>query len=233
MHGRHSSLAVCALGCFLLVSGCADTAYTLNRWVQRPFKKTPEQIYGIKTPRDRVEEFRKVGKAAKKMPTAEQEQTVAHLTREYDAESDGWVRREILKAVAQFPQPTAGALLVRALEEPQPETRAVACEGLGVRGDEIAVRELARVAGSETDDDVRLAAVEALGVAGKKEALGPLAEALADGDPAMQAEAQKALVAVSGHDYGNNVQAWREFAATGKADAEEISFAEKMRRALY
>jgi HEAT repeat protein len=124
-------------------------------------------------------------------------------------------------------------VLVRALEDPQTETRAIACQSLGVRGDEIAVRELARVVGSETDTDVRMSAVEALGTAGKKESVGPLAEALADGDPAMQAEAQKALVAVSGHDYGNNVQAWREFAATGKSDAAEISFAEKLRRAVY
>lgn len=232
MHGRLSSL-VWALGCLLLVSGCADTAYTVNRWVTRPFKKTPEQMLGIKTPRDRVEEFRQVAKAARKMPTAEQDQAIAHLTKEFDSENDGWVRREILKTLAQFPQPAAGAVLVRALDDPQSETRAIACEGLGVRADEIAVRELTRVVGSETDDDVRMAAVEALGAAGRKEAVGPLAEALADADPAMQAEAQKALVAVSGHDYGNNVQAWREYAATGKSDAAEISFAEKLRRAVY
>ena len=233
MHGRLSSLAVWALGCLLFASGCADTAHSINRFVTRPFTKTPEQIYGIKTPRDRVEELRKVAKTARKMPADTQEQTVAHLAKEYDSENDGWVRREILKALAQFPQPAAGAVLVRALEDPQTETRAIACQSLGVRGDEIAVRELARVVGSETDTDVRMSAVEALGAAGKKEAVGPLAEALADGDPAMQAEAQKALVAVSGHDYGNNVQAWREFAATGKSDAAEISFAEKLRRAVY
>jgi HEAT repeat protein len=233
MHGRLSSLAIWALGCLLLASGCADTAHSINRLVSRPFKKTPEQIYGIKTPRDRVEEFRKVAKSARKLPADKQEQTVAVLTKEFDNDNDGWVRREILKALAQFPQPAAGAVLVRALEDPQGETRAIACESLGVRGDEVAVRELTRVVGSETDDDVRMAAVEALGVAGRKEAIAPLAEALADGDPAMQAEAQKALVSVSGHDYGNNVQAWREYAATGKSDAAEISFAEKMRRALY
>ena len=83
------------------------------------------------------------------------------------------MRREILRALAQFPQPAAGAVLVRALEDDQIETRRVACEGLGVRGDEIAVRELTRVLGSETNDDVRLSAVEALGTSGDKRPWAP------------------------------------------------------------
>jgi HEAT repeat protein len=78
-----------------------------------------------------------------------------------------------------------------------------------------------------------MAAVDALGRSGDKGALAPLSEALVDPDPAMQAQAQAALVAVSGHDYGNNVQAWREYAQQGSSGAAEVSFAEKLRRAFY
>ena len=233
MHGRLFSLVPWALGAALLVSGCADAAHSFNRAITKPFRKTTEQEFGIKTPKDRVKEFRALAKKAEEMPPAEQEQQVAMLSREFDAERDGWVRREIIRAAAQFPQPAAGAILVRGLQDSATETRRVACTGLGIRADEIAVRELVRVIGSETDPDVRMSAVAALGATGDKTAIEPLAEALADGDPAMQAQAQRSLVAVSGHDYGSNVEAWREFAQKGATDAPEISLAEKLRRAVY
>ena len=49
---------------------------------------------------------------------------------------------------------------------------------------------------------------------------------MADGNPAMQATAHVALTEVSGHDYGNNLEAWREFAQNGTTEAPEISVAE-------
>ena len=80
---------------------------------------------------------------------------------------------------------------------------------------------------------MRLAAVRAMGHTKETTALAPLAEALADADPAMQALAQESLTAVSGHHFGDNVQAWREYAATGKSDAPEVSLAERIRRSIY
>ncbi len=232
MHGRLYSLAPGAL-CLLLVLGCAETAHQAKLFVTRPFDKTPEKVYGIKTPKDRVEEFRKLAKHAKKQSPEEQEKSVAFLCREYRGESNGWVQREILRALAEFPQPTAGDVLVHALEDDSALTRRTACAGLGKRGDDIAVRELVRVLGSETNDDVRMEAATALGATGSKAALGPLSEAMAGADPAMQTQAEQALVAISGHDFGNNVQAWRDYAQTGHSDAAEISFAEKLRRKFY
>jgi len=205
----------------------------MNDFIAKPFRKSPEQVYGIKTPKDRVKEFRKLALEAKKMPANQQEPTAAKLTREYDSESDHWVRREILRTIAAFPQPAANEVVVRALADEHIETRRVACDCLGERGGDVAVQELTRVLGSETNEDVRMSAVAALGKAGGSKALAPLAEALADGDPAMQAEAHNALTAVSGRDYGTNVQAWRDLATNGKTDAAEISFAEKLRRTIY
>jgi HEAT repeat protein len=233
MSGRLTSLVLAMLALMAAVSGCADTAAATRDFVAKPFRKTPEQIYGIKTPKDRVKDYRKLALQAEKMPANQQEPTVAKLTREYDTESDQWVRREILRTVAAFPQPAAGEVVVRALADEHIETRRVACDCLGERGGDVAVRELTRVLGSETNEDVRMSAVAALGKAGDSKALAPLAEALADGDPAMQAEAYNALTAVSGRDYGPNVQAWRELATNGKTDAAEISLAEKLRRTIY
>jgi HEAT repeat protein len=232
MHSRLTSLAF-AIVCLLLVSGCAESARQTKDFFARPFRKTPEEIYGIKTPKDRVKEFRQLAKAAGEQSPEEQAQSVARLVRDYHGENDGWVRREILRTLAEYQQPEAGAVLVEALGDASVQTRVVACEGLGKRGDEIAVRELVRVLGSETNDDVRMAATSALGDTGSQTALAPLSEALVTADPAMRAQAQQALVEISGHDYGDNVQAWRELAQQGHTEAAEISFAEKLRQAFY
>ena len=76
-------------------------------------------------------------------------------------------------------------------------------------------------------------AVKALGETADKAALAPLADALVDPNPAIQFRAQESLRAVSGRDYGNNVQAWREYAKTGTTTTEEISFAERIRRSIF
>lgn len=233
MHGRLYSLVPWALCCLLLLSGCAESAQQFGKLVRRPFTRTPEEELGIKTPKDRVKELRQLAKSAKKQSAADQERAVAELAVEYQRESDPWVRREMLRTLSEYPQPAAGAVLVAALGESDVETRRAACVGLGMRRDTTAVQELTRVLASDTDVDVRMAAVEALGRSGDKGALAPLSEALVDPDPAMQAQVQAALVAVSGHDYGNNVQAWREYAQQGSSGAAEISFAEKLRRAFY
>jgi HEAT repeat protein len=216
-----------------VVLGCAASTEAVGKFVSRPFRKTVEQTYGIKTPADRVKELRKLAKGATRQPAAEQEANVARLADDFQRESDPWVRRETLRALAHFPQPSAGAVLVAALGDNDVETRRTACQALGVRGDDIAVRELARVVSSETNQDVRIAAVKALGASGNKQSLVPLSEVMLDADPALQAQAQESLVAVSGRDYGSDVEAWRQFAQSGKTDAPEISFAEKLRRAFY
>jgi HEAT repeat protein len=233
MQGRLVSMRAMAIASLVALAGCAETAHQLGSFMSRPFKKSPEEVLGIKTPKDRVEELRRLAKRAKKQSLAQQERVVAELAQEFTRESDPWVRRQILRTLSAYPQPAAGAVLVSALGDSDVDTRRVACAGLGVRGDQTAVQELARVVASDTDVDVRLAAVDALGSSGNKAALGPLTEALVDSNPALQAQAQEALVAATGHDYGGNVEAWREYAQKGNSGAAEVSFAEKLRRTFY
>ncbi len=141
MHGRLYSLASGAF-CLLLAMGCADIAHNAKLIVTKPFNKSAEEVYGIKTPKDRVQEFRALAKDAKQQTPEEQQQAVHRLASEFRGESNDWVRREILRALAEYPQPEAGDALVHALEDDSALTRRVACEGLGKRGDDIAVREL-------------------------------------------------------------------------------------------
>jgi HEAT repeat protein len=60
-------------------------------------------------------------------------------------------------------------------------------------------------------------------------AIPVLAEALEDPDPAVQYRAVAALKQVSGRDLGNDVNAWREWAAN-PGDVEPWSIAEAWRK---
>jgi hypothetical protein len=56
---------------------------------------------------------------------------------------------------------------------------------------------------------------------------------MVDSNPAMQKRAHEALTAVSGRDYGENVQAWRDYAKNGSTNAPEVSIAERVMRTLF
>jgi HEAT repeat protein len=227
-----AALAVCC--CLVAVSGCAQTAESVAGFVSKPFaKKSPDVDLNIKTPDDRMKELKEMAKTAKKKTPPEQERIVADLTQEIQAEPDPRMRRQILRTLTECPQPAAAAVIVAGLSDGDMETRRMACTCLGKRGGKEAVQELTRMISSDTNFDVRIAAVRALGQAHDPGALAPLAEALADADPAMQYWALESLTAVSGRNYGNNVQAWRDYAASGKTDAPEASFAERFNRAWY
>jgi HEAT repeat protein len=225
-------LAVCS--CLAIVCGCAEMADHVNSLGSRLLmRKSPEEAMHIKTPADRIKELKQLAKSAKKKTPAEQQQIVEGLVKEFAQESDPISRRQILRTLTEYPQPAAGGVLIGALADSDTETRRTACTCLGKRGGGQAVTELSRVIASDTNFDVRIAAVGALGATGDSSALAPLAEAIIDPDPAMQAKAQESLTVVSGRDYGNDVQAWREYAKSGKTDAPEVSLAERLRRSVF
>jgi HEAT repeat protein len=227
-----AALAVCS--CLLLASGCAETAERASgSWARLWGKKTDEEVLNIKTPQDHLKELQELSKTGKKKTPEEQQRITAELANEIKHESDPLMRRQILRTLVAYPTPLSSSLLVAGLGDSDADVRRVACECLGKRGGKEAVQELSRVSTSDTETDVRIAAVRALGQTADASALPPLAEALADPNPAMQFRAQESLRAVSGHDFGNDVHAWREYAKSGKSDAPEPSLVERFRRTFF
>ncbi len=227
-----AALAVCS--CLVLAAGCAETADRVSgTWDAMLGKKTPDQMLNIKTPQDHMKELQELAKTAKKKSPGEQQRITADLANEIKRESDPLMRRQILRTLVAYPTPVSNAILLAALGDSDAAVRALACECLGKRGGKEAVQELARVSTSDTEIDVRIAAVRAMGQTGDPATLGPLAESLADPNPAIQFRTQESLRAVSGHDFGNDVHAWREYAKNGKSDAPEPGLAERIRRAFF
>lgn len=228
-------LAALAVGWPLaLTAGCAATAESAGEFMGKlAGKKTPEQLLNIKTPEDRRKELVQLAEDAGSKSPAEQERIVAELAKEIQHEEDAVMRRQILRTLGEYRTPLSLAILQAGLKDTDFEVRRVACKAIGKQGGPQAVQALTRVANSDTQTDVRIAAVKALGETADKAALPSLADALIDPNPAIQFRAQESLRTVSGRDYGNNVQAWRDYAKTGTTTAEEISFAQRIRRSIF
>ncbi len=227
-----AALAVCC--CLIPLAGCAATAQSAGGLLAKATgKKTPEEMLNIKTPQDRADELAQLAKTAAAKNPEEQGRITAELAEEIRGEEDPVMRRHILRTLAVYPTPLSFAILTAGLQDTDLEVRRVACESLGKQGGPQAVGKLTGVATGDTDIDVRIAAIRALGQTHDKTAAAPLADALVDPDPAIQFRARESLRAISGRDFGNNVQAWREYAKTGDSNAPEVSLAERLWRSFF
>ncbi len=234
MHGpAHNLAALAVCFCLILLSGCAQTFDSTTNFLSSPWKKKPEELLNVKTPDDRVKELKELAKAAKKKTPEEQQRSSDELAKEIQKESDPMLRRQILRTLAEFPTPVALNVLKAGLRDGDADVRVVACQSLGKRGGKEAVQELSGIVGSDTNLDVRIAAVRAMGQTKDATATSVLGDVLADPDPALQYRAKESLRLVSGRDYGDDVQAWRQYAKTGQSDAPEISLTARVRRYFY
>ena len=146
-------------------------------------------------------------------------------------ELDPTVRVEVVKALGEFPNPSAAEGLRWALMDNAPEVRIAACQAWHRRGGTDAAVALAGVMGSETDLDVRLAAARALSGFRHPAALQALGSALDDSNPAIKYRAIESLRASSEFNYGENLGAWRQFAQGGNPPRPDTRFlAGKFRR---
>ncbi len=227
-----TALAYCLLATSLV--GCAATAESAGGLLGKMAgKKSAEEALDIKTPEDRANELRELAARAHEKSPEEQTRITAELAAEIRDEEDPVMRRHLLRTLAQFRTPMSMSIMQAGLQDGDMEVRRAACLSLGNHGGPEAAQALSHVVGADTSVDVRIAAVRALGETRDKSAVAPLADLLTDPDPAIQYRAQESLRKVSGRDYGGNVQAWREYAKTGESSAAEVSFAERMRRAIF
>lgn len=218
----HAAVAVAA-ACLLLAQGCAGwTAWTDPGRAEKLAKR-----YGP-TADQRIAEIREEAREQVDAPIDERLTFTQELIREMLDEHDPRVREAILEAAADFDTPAARAICEGAMEDPNLRVRLRACELCSSRGAEAVPLLAARLA-KDTDIDVRLEAVRALGETGDEAAIPPLARALEDPDPAIQYRAVTSLKKVSGRDLGNDVNAWRAWAADPDARESAPSLAETMR----
>jgi HEAT repeat protein len=221
-----AAIRICALlALAATATGCASWRNRLD-----PKKVAAErEKYGA-TADQRITDLKGEADRAKQGTGAEQVAFTQALVAKLLAEHDPRVRAAMLGIAADFDTPAAVAVCRGALEDPEARVRAAACEAWRKRGGPEAVSLLAARAETDTEIDVRLKALRELGALGDAAAVPTLARALEDPDPAVQYRAVGALKNVSGRDLGDDVNAWRAWAADPKAKGTEWSIAEGFRQ---
>lgn len=216
---------VAALGALAACcGGCATwTPFTSPTQVTRD-----QEAYGP-TADQRISKLVAEAKAAHAAGGAGQAEFTERLVAEILGEHDPRVRCRILGLAADFDTPSAVAICKGALQDPDAAVRMEACAVWKRRGGPEAVSLLAVRATNDTELDVRLRALRMLGELEDDRAVPVLAKALEDPDPAIQYRAVAALKRVSGRDLGDDVNAWREWAADPEG-SPSWSIAETFRR---
>jgi HEAT repeat protein len=209
----------------LFATGCASWLSKLDA------KKAAleRERYGA-TADHRIKEFQAAAERAKKRGGSDENDFARGLTGAVLAEHDPRVRAAIVEVAAGFNMPTAVAICKGALDDPDARVRMAACEAWRKRGGPEAVALLSARSEADPEIDVRLKALRELGSLGDEQAIPTLARALEDPDPAVQYRAVGALKQVSGRDLGDDVNAWRTWAADPDAKGTEWTIAEGFRK---
>jgi HEAT repeat protein len=164
---------------------------------------------------------------APSLPADQQHALARQMHEAYRNEADALLRREHVRVSAACASPVAGETLSAALSDAESDVREVACDAWARHGGPQAVPKLADTMRHDADLNVRLAAVRALAKIGGSDAISAVAPALEDEKPAMQYRAVQALREMTGKDFGDNANAWREYLRGGSPP--EISLAERLK----
>ncbi|QDT00305.1 HEAT repeat domain-containing protein [Adhaeretor mobilis] len=191
-----------AMGCVLVLPGC-------SAWPFRQKERT-----SLITPAMRMAAIREVGPRAEKSDAQQQCEYCEQLATQIQTEPDPIVRRTIQETIAKFDQPLAERVLLAGLQDDDADVRVACCRKLGERGKPAAVKALSTLVTEAEEIDVQLAAVDALGKIKSPESIQAIALALENRDPAMQYAGVQAMQQVSDENLGNDVAAWRAFAAS-------------------
>lgn len=209
---------------FPLLAGCASWL----PWDARERAAKNAELYGP-TANQRIKTLQEDAKKARAGDAAGQAEFTGRLTDTMLGEHDARVRCEIVAVAGTFSTPAALAICRGAMHDPDERVRLRACEVWKDRGGAEAVEVLATRYRTDREIDVRLRALRMLGELEDRQAIPVLAEALENPDPAVQYRAVAALRQVSGRDLGNDVNAWREWAADPNRD-DSWSIAEAFRK---
>jgi HEAT repeat protein len=221
--------AVILIGLGATTGGCSSTQARPNWMRNMVFWEERESDPRFKgpTPAEQIELLRKQIVQAPKLPPEEQNALAQQMNEAFKNESDPLLRREYVRVCAGCASPAAGETLTLALADSEPDIREIACDAWAKHGGPQAIPKLSDTMKHDADLNVRLASVRALAKIGGSDAISAVAPALEDESPAMQYRAVQALREMTGKDFGDNANAWREYLRGGSPP--EISLAERLK----
>lgn len=219
---RLTVLVVCLIG--VTWGGCAGGRGWRWPWQKAP----PTEVADIPSPAETIAKIRKMGEAAVSAQPEAQEQSSRQLSELIRKEADPVIRAEIIRALGKHNTATATEVTLNGLKDPDTDVRVAACVALGRRGGAQATAGLCEALKIDLEPEVRMSAAKALGQTHDTSAVAALGAALSDEDPAMQYLAVQSLREISGKDFGNDVNLWKQY-VKGESPPDP-TLAERMRR---
>lgn len=199
-----------------------------TQWLHNAFWGKPDaDPSGAPTPRELMTQLHTLQQEIPAMTPEAQHAQALELAQRYRNESDPILRAQLVRTIAGCGSPTAGETLAAALGDSDRDVRRIACNAWADHGGPQAVPNLARVLRHDKSSDVRIEAARSLGRLKGSDVVEALAPALDDPDPALQFRAVQSLRSATDKDFGDDVNAWREF-VQGGAPAE-ISTVQRMK----
>jgi HEAT repeat protein len=184
------------------------------------FRARPDNTTVI-TPSMRAATIRDIGGQVSGYTEAQQVALCEQLAQQIRIEPDPIVRQTIQNTIAECKTPMAKAVVLAGLNDDNADVRRTCCRLLGRSADPESIPALSRVVAMDADQDVRLSAVKSLGGIKGAGAIQGLAAALNDRDPALQYAGVEAMKNASGQNLGNDVEAWRQYAASQGAGRDQ------------
>ena len=202
--------------------GCASMPFDTPAFFREKEKTS------IITPAMRADSIREIAARAEDASPEEQTRYTDQLATQIQTEPDPIVRQAIQETIAKFDTPLARDVLLAGLRDTDLDVRMTCCEMLQDRSDPRVVAALKSVLENDEKLDGRLAAVQALGHIRTPASVAALSIAVNDRDPALQYAGVQSMKAISSEDLGNDVEAWRRYAASQQPPLKpEISVAQR------
>ena len=230
----HKLAALAVFCCLVPAAGCAATAErTSEMFGKLAGGKSPEQALNIKTPDDHIQELRALAKTAAKKTPAEQERIIGPAGQRHQARVRPADAAADSAHFGRVSHALAFAVLTAGFTDSDLEVRRVACESMGRRGGPDAVHELARVAGGDTDIDVRIAAVRALGKPTTSRLCPPWPKRWSIPIRPCSSARRSRCARSAAVTLAATCRLGSEYAKTGQTDAPEVNLAERIRRDYF
>lgn len=164
---------------------------------------------GIVLPQEKLQSWKNLAESARDPQQASR--VSAQLLEALKSEGDPQLRVELLRIASAMPAETCLPLVELGLQDHDPEVQNQACRLAAIVGAPSLIGQLAGLARSATNQDVRQAAIKALGRFKDSAATVALGTLLQDRDPAVQYLAIRSLRENTGRDFGYDVAKWQAF----------------------
>jgi HEAT repeat protein len=202
----------------------------LNPYIQSQWRKDREKavVYS-----QRVDEMRLLRNQIGRMQPEEQDRWVSKIAEIISSETSPELRRESILVLQQvMERPDSLAAVTSLSQDKNEKVRLAVAQSLGTTPNPEAATTLLAMAQSDSSRIVQLAATQSLGRHPSEDVRRFLASKLEDRSPAMQYQASLALKAVTGKDYGGDVDSWKRYLAGEDVPEARPSLADSMKSYL-